>query len=269
MVVDRALGDAALREALAARDAGADMDVLVMARGRPRRRRVDGLAVRHVPRAAVPLLVRARDVVHAHGERARAAVLGVVPCVTPEPQPVVDVPATIPPHRADTVLVGGELVARNRHADAIRALWLLRARRPRIACQLAQEGPERARLERLAADLGVGVTFGDGHATAALFALPSVEQESGAPYARALAAGVPAIGCRHEPGPERLARLTGAMVLVAPGDPEGLAKAFDALLADEPERRRLGAAGRAAVAGHLSPAARGRALVAAYERARR
>lgn len=265
MVVDRVLGDAALRGALAARDAGADMDVLVIVRGRPRRARVDGMRVRYVPRLLVARLVG--DVVHAHDARAAAAVRGVSPCVTFEAQAAVDVPATVPAHRADTVLLGGALTPQNRHADVLRALWLLRDRRPPVSCQIAGDGPEHARLQDLAAELGVPVAFGTG--PAAVFALASVEQESHIPYAEALAAGMPAIGCRYEPGPERLSALTDAMVLVAPADPEALARAIDALLADEPERRRLGLAGRAAVAKHLSWSAHGRAAVTAYEEALR
>ena len=42
-------------------------------------------------------------------------------------------------------------------------------------------------------------------------------------YVEAMAAGVPAIGSRGEPGPEEIAAAGGGIRLVAPGDPEALA----------------------------------------------
>ena len=57
------------------------------------------------------------------------------------------------------------------------------------------------------------------------------------------------------------------MRLVAPGEPEALARPIAALLDDERERRRLGAAAHKAVAEQLSWEACGRATVAAYEAA--
>ena len=39
-----------------------------------------------------------------------------------------------------------------------------------------------------------------------MFALPSVDEAFGVAYVEAMAAGVPAIGCRGEAGPEEIAR---------------------------------------------------------------
>ncbi|MEA2123534.1 MAG: teichuronic acid biosynthesis glycosyltransferase TuaC [Solirubrobacteraceae bacterium] len=97
-----------------------------------------------------------------------------------------------------------------------------------------------------------------------MFVLPSVDEAYGVAYVEAMAGGVPAIGSRHEPGPEDLHRLTEGMCLVAPGDPEGLAKTLASLLDDDRERRRLGEAARDAVARHLTWEACGRATVQAY-----
>jgi glycosyltransferase involved in cell wall biosynthesis len=83
-----------------------------------------------------------------------------------------------------------------------------------------------------------------------------------------MAAGVPAIGARGEPGPEDIARAGHGMRLVPPGDPEALAEEIDALL-DGDWGARLGAAAQATVGAHFTWEACGRATVAAYEEALR
>ena len=81
-----------------------------------------------------------------------------------------------------------------------------------------------------------------------------------------MAAGVPAIGARGEPGPEHLATRTIGMRLVAPGEPEALAAGIEELL--EPRwGARVRADARRAVAAEFTWEACGRATVAAYEEA--
>ena len=97
--------------------------------------------------------------------------------------------------------------------------------------------------------------------------LPSVDEAFGVAYVEAMAGGVPAIGCRGEPGPEEIAALGRGLRLVAPGDPEALAAELRALL-EEPEwRRELGHAARATVEAEFTWEQCGRATVAAYEAA--
>ena len=43
------------------------------------------------------------------------------------------------------------LVERKRHADVLRALWTLRERHPSLRYRIVGDGPERPRLEALAA----------------------------------------------------------------------------------------------------------------------
>jgi teichuronic acid biosynthesis glycosyltransferase TuaC len=168
------------------------------------------------------------------------------------------------------------LVARKRHGDVLRAMWLLRDSHPGLRWVVVGDGPERGALERQAADLGLAgrVEFrgalGHDEAVAAAragtaFVLPSVDEAFGVAYIEAMAGRVPAIGCRGEGGPEEIAALGGGLLLVPPGDPEALATELRGLL-DEPRwLRDLGDAARETVAAHFTWAGCGRATVEAYE----
>jgi teichuronic acid biosynthesis glycosyltransferase TuaC len=170
----------------------------------------------------------------------------------------------------------GHLVARKRHGDVLRALWLLRDAHPTVEWVVVGDGPERPRLEALAGELGLrervrftgALAPDDAVAEArkgAVFVLPSVDEAFGVAYVEAMAGGVPAIGCRGEDGPEEIAAHGDGMRLVPPGDPEALARELDALLSNDDWRAELGAAARATVAAQFTWPECGRATVAAYE----
>ena len=84
-----------------------------------------------------------------------------------------------------------------------------------------------------------------------------------------MAAGVPAIGCRGEAGPEEIAASGSGILLVPPGDPEALAAELRKLLDDAEWRRELGDGARATVERSFTWTACGEATVAAYEEALR
>jgi teichuronic acid biosynthesis glycosyltransferase TuaC len=190
-----------------------------------------------------------------------------------------DIPAPFPAPDGPPVLTTvGHLVPRKRHADVLRAMWLLRDEQPELRWEVVGDGPERPALARLAAELGLGrrvrlrgqLPPGDARAAArsgTVFVLPSVDEAFGVAYVEAMAGGVPAIGCRGEDGPEEIAAAGGGMRLVPPGDPEALAGELRTLLAERRWRRELGEAARANVAAHFTWEACGRATVAAYEAA--
>jgi glycosyltransferase involved in cell wall biosynthesis len=190
-----------------------------------------------------------------------------------------DLPAVANPQATALVSVG-HLVARKRHADVLRALWLLRGSHPGLRYHVVGDGPERPRLERLAADLDLDgqVRFHGQLApeaaravarAAGVFVLPSVDEAFGVAYVEAMAGAVPAIGCRGEPGPEEIAAAGGGMRLVPPADPEALAAELRALLDEPAWRRELGAAARATVEAAFTWERCGLATVAAYEAALR
>jgi teichuronic acid biosynthesis glycosyltransferase TuaC len=190
-----------------------------------------------------------------------------------------DLPDPHERHSAGLVTVG-HLVARKRHSDVLRALWLLRESHPDVSYDVIGDGPERAALERLADELELDgrVRFhgqlapADARAaaqTAGVFVLPSVDEAFGVAYVEAMAGAVPAIGCRGEPGPEEIAAAGGGLRLVAPGDPEALAAELRALLDEPGWRRELGDAARATVETAFTWEQCGRATVAAYEAALR
>jgi len=195
---------------------------------------------------------------------------------------VVHLGADLPEHpgapAGPRLVTVGHLVARKRHADVLRALWLLREQHPQAEWVVVGDGPERPALERLAGELGVTdrVRF-TGRLPPAqaaaearrgcVFVLPSVDEAFGVAYVEAMAGGVPAIGCRGEDGPEEIAAAGPGMRLVAPADPEALARELDGMLSDPPWRARLAAEARATVAEHFTWEACGRATVDAYAQA--
>ena len=192
-----------------------------------------------------------------------------------------DVPKNAPKKRTlPTVVTVGYLIARKRHADVVRALWLLRESHPTLRYLVIGDGPEREALERLATDLDVAdrVEFagqlpheealaraGTGH----VFVMPSVDEAFGVAYVEAMAAGLPAVGARGEPGPEEIAGAGEGLRLVAPGDVEALASLIDDLFCDRDYLRDAGDRARATVGAAFTWERCGRATVAAYEDALR
>jgi len=187
-----------------------------------------------------------------------------------------DLPAT-PAERLPKLVTVGHLVPRKRHADVIEALALLAPRHPRLRYEIVGDGPERAALEAHASAHGVRdrVDFtgqlppAQARARAAqaeLFVLPSLDEAFGVAYVEAMAAGVPAIGCAGEDGPNEIAAAGPGLVQVPPRNPHALADAIERLLAGDGERAQLSEAARATVERCFTWERCGEATVAAYER---
>jgi glycosyltransferase involved in cell wall biosynthesis len=179
------------------------------------------------------------------------------------------------PQPPPALVTVAHLVARKRHADVIRALAVLGQRHPKLRYVVVGEGPERLALEGLAARLGVAerVEFhGQLEPRAAialarrctLFVMPSTEEAFGVAYVEAMAGGVPAIGCRGEPGPEEIAAAGDGLVLVPPGDIERLTQRIDELLGDPQRLREVGQRARATVAANFTWERCGEETLAVY-----
>jgi teichuronic acid biosynthesis glycosyltransferase TuaC len=174
-----------------------------------------------------------------------------------------------------TLVTVGHLVARKRHADVIRAVAVLAARHPKLRYVIIGDGPERGALESLAARLEVAdrVRFlgqlAPGQALAqmrrcTIFAMPSIDEAFGVAYVEAMAAGLVAIGCRGEPGPEEIAAAGDGFLLVPPADIERLSQRIDELLCDPDRLREAAQRARATVAEHFTWQRCGEQTVSAY-----
>jgi len=172
------------------------------------------------------------------------------------------------------------LVARKRHADVLRALAVLSQRHPTLRYEIIGEGPERVALEGLAARLGVTerVVFHgqlppveaiEQARRCTLFVMPSTEEAFGVAYIEAMAGGLPAIGCRGEPGPEEIAAAGDGFMLVPPGDIERLSQRIDELLSDTHRLREASQRARATVAAGFTWERCGEQTLAAYTHALR
>jgi len=194
-----------------------------------------------------------------------------------------DLPAVARPRRGEdpqSLVTVAHLVPRKRHADVLRALAVLSERYPRLSYKVIGDGPERTALEGLAARLGVSerVDFmgqlppEQAIAEArrcTLFVMPSTEEAFGVVYIEAMAGGLPAIGCRGEPGPEEIAAAGDGFVLVPPGDIERLTQRIDELLSDPHRLREAGQRARATVAANFTWEQCGEQTLAAYRHALR
>lgn len=182
-------------------------------------------------------------------ERVRGAVgSGVLPAhfrvetmshATPRPS----VLASRPPTGPGRVLFMGRLIEQKGVDDLLTALGQLDG----VPVDIAGDGPERARLERLAAQQGIDATF-HGYvsgehkwslfADATVLCVPSRERRGlseGAPLVieEARAMGLPVVAARTGGIPE-LCRAHGDAQLVPADDPDALATALASVLARKP-----------------------------------
>jgi phosphatidyl-myo-inositol dimannoside synthase len=166
------------------------------------------------------------------------------------PSPV----AVVQPSLDGYALVVGRLAADERYKghDALINAWPdVRARVPKATLVVVGDGDDRARLERLAAERGVGdcVVF-TGRASdaelagwyqhASFFAMPSRNEGFGLVYVEAMRAGKP---CLAAPGvAEEILEDGTTGIIVDPGEADRLAQALIRLFTDTEARERMGRA---------------------------
>lgn len=169
---------------------------------------------------------------------------------------------------APVIVAGGRLHEKKGFDILLRAMARLRDAGVAAECRIAGEGPERARLEALAAELDLGgrvrlagwrddlpafLAEGD------LFAFPSHQEGFPLVLLQAMAAGLPIVSSAID-GPNEMLADGRTGLLVPDADPAALADALAALAADPARARALGAAARAVVERDYGPAALERRL---------
>jgi glycosyltransferase involved in cell wall biosynthesis len=161
---------------------------------------------------------------------------------------------------APRIVAAGRLHPKKGFDVLIAALALLRDRNQNFVCEIAGEGDERARLEGLIAQHGLGervrlVGWRDAPAflaTGDVFAFPSYQEGFPLVLLEAMAAGLP-VAASAIPGPVEMIGEGVDGVLVPPGDPAALAQALAGLIAAPEKAVALGAAARAKVLDDYGP----------------
>jgi glycosyltransferase involved in cell wall biosynthesis len=144
----------------------------------------------------------------------------------------------------------------------IRAFRLVHRQRPDARLLIIGDGEDRARLERIVAEdgLGAAVRFaGAVDETASVLAamdlfvfMPATEEGFGLSLLEAMASGVPIVGVRRGQGAAWVLDQSQAGVIVPPSDDLALARAIDTLLTDRAHARQLVARARQVVTAQYS-----------------
>jgi glycosyltransferase involved in cell wall biosynthesis len=156
----------------------------------------------------------------------------------------------------------------------IRALPLLLERFPAARCAFVGDGPDRARMQSLAVQLGlreqaefVGAVPNPSGllAKSDIFVLPSLSEGMSLAILEAWACGLPVVASDVGGIPEAIEhRRTG--ILVRPRDPRALAEAIIGLLSDPEKARQLATAGREAIRTRFTSRAMAEGNAALYRR---
>jgi glycosyltransferase involved in cell wall biosynthesis len=207
-------------------------------------------------RAVVNTLQRADMVVYLSPLLMRLGLEAAGPhkaCVIPL---AIDVYNDLRPRRAEafTVSTAARLIERKKVHVLIQAFAAFHGEIPAARLLVIGDGPERPRLERLAAQFGVGAavqfTGNLAHrevvtriAESHVFMLPSVRESLGTVYFEAMSQGVPVVGTAGEGIADFIADGKDGF-LVQPNDPAPLLRLMRALHADPGLGHRSGKAGR-------------------------
>jgi glycosyltransferase involved in cell wall biosynthesis len=162
--------------------------------------------------------------------------------------------------RPPRIVAAGRLHPKKGFDVLIAALALLRDQDQAFDCEIAGEGDERAKLEGLIAQHGLGdrvrlVGWRDASAflaTGDVFAFPSYQEGFPLVLLEAMAVGLPAVSSAI-PGPVEMIADGVDGALVPPGDPAALAQALAGVIAAPQKARALGAAARAKVLADYGP----------------
>lgn len=188
-------------------------------------------------------------------------------------------PSTGNPESAPSILTIGNLIPIKGHDVLLRAVAAIGASHPDLTLQIVGEGPERARLSALAAELKIAdrVQFLGRvsrsevarllqHCT--LFALPSRYEGLGCVYLEAMSTGKVAIGGRGQ-GIEEVIRHGSNGWLIDPSSTEQLASSLTTLLGNPMLREYIGQQARQTILNGFTLRHQAEALLRLYQECRR
>lgn len=186
-------------------------------------------------------------------------------------------PASEPSEDSIMILSVGNLIPIKGHELLIRAAESLAAEFPAVRWEIIGDGPERHRLESLAAELNVAgrVSFlgrqsreqvASAMRRCTIFALPSRYEALGCVYLEAMSCGKPIIGCREQ-GIAEIVRHGSNGFLVGPDNGKELTLAIAMLLREPNRRANLGVAARDTILDRLTLDDQAEALARIYREA--
>jgi glycosyltransferase involved in cell wall biosynthesis len=186
-------------------------------------------------------------------------------------------PCSGPTSAAPVVLSVGNLIPIKGHATLIRAAAALAAEFPDLRWEIIGDGPERARLQGLCAQLQIPdkVRFlgrqsrkqvAAAMQRCTLFALPSRYEGLGCVYLEAMSTGKPTIGCRGHGLAEVIQHGSNGF-LVGPDNHKELALAIAMLLKDKTRRSNISIAARDTILDRFTVAHQGESLLRIYREA--
>jgi teichuronic acid biosynthesis glycosyltransferase TuaC len=160
------------------------------------------------------------------------------------------------------ILVVGNLLASKGHDLVLRTLKKLTTLFQRVRCLIIGEGPDRARLDSLVRELGLGehvqfvgrknrLEVAEAMKKCSVFVLPSQNEGLGCVYLEAMSCGKPAIGCCGQGIGEVIEHGKNGW-LISPDGLEELVQGLSDLLGSPELRMRIGAAARQTILEKLT-----------------
>jgi len=175
---------------------------------------------------------------------------------------------------SNVILSVGNLIPSKGHELLLRAFGAIEQRHPTLRCEIIGDGPERARLTALGAQLGPAqkISFlgrktrtqvADAMRRCMVFALPSHYEGLGCVYLEAMSAGKPVIACRGQ-GIEEIIQHGTNGFLIDPGDVQSLGSIISTLLANPQLREYIGRHARRTILQSLTLAHQAKRLDQIY-----